>query len=152
MSDFCNLCGYDDINIEKFYNEFFKPTVTREQIESLDDDRCIRGDIGICESCGLVAFGSDKNFDVWGFYVGKSQKIIGHINKETMELIIDVSEDPFYIKKHEAMDLEITLMLKEWVELYNMTDEEFFKKIGTTDRGGWSTPPPEEMLEKYGLL
>ena len=154
MADFCSLCGYDDINIEEIYNKYFKPTVTREQIESLEDDHYIQGSVGgICESCGISGFGSDKNFDVWGFYWSEkepSKRIIGHINKETMDLTIDVSEDPFYIKQEKWMYEDTRALLKEMVEWYDTPEEEFLAKYGFPK--GDSARPSDEDLEKYGLL
>ena len=151
MADFCSLCGYGDIDIEQLYEDHIRHTTTPETIESMEDGWFVSVNVGgVCESCGLVSIGVNNTFTVWGGYYGSDARIIGHINKETMELVIDVSEDPFYIEQQRWMDEDMKAMLKEQLEWYNTPEDEFLIKYGFPK--GIVNRPSDEELEKYGLL
>lgn len=106
MADFCSLCGYNDQDIKEIYNEYIKPTIV-EDVKTLEDEYSINVNIGgVCEGCGLIAFGINNKFEAHGTYYGEYEKhIFGYIDKETFELIID-DNDPKYEKQRRLNKLE----------------------------------------------
>lgn len=88
MADFCSLCGYKDIDINDLYERHIKSTLL-EDIEELDSDgKFISVNVGgICEHCGIVAFGVNNKLEVWGGYYEGNSRQLGYID-ETLNLII----------------------------------------------------------------
>ena len=90
MADICNLCGGEDIKVESIYENHIRPIFTLEMAESLRDGELFScGVDGICEHCGLVHVGIDNMFNFIGIFLDSPPEIIGHINKETFDLIIN---------------------------------------------------------------
>lgn len=105
MSDFCSLCGYGDLNITKLYNTKIKPTIL-EDVKTMSDSEFIRISVGgVCEHCGIVSFGINNKFEVWGGYYEEPNHKFGYVDKETLELII-IEDDPKYDKQRKHMNEE----------------------------------------------
>ena len=87
MADFCTLCGYADINVEKIYEQHIRPVFSLEMAESLSDSEMFSCGVGgVCEHCGLLHVGVDNNFNLRGIFFDKPSQIIGRIDRETFNL------------------------------------------------------------------
>lgn len=117
MADFCSLCGYNDQNIKEIYDEYIKPIIN-EDIETLEDDYSINVNIGgVCEGCGLIALGINNKYEAHGTYYGEYEKhILGYVDKETFELIID-ENNPKYEKQRMLNKLEEENFRKQMNEI-----------------------------------
>lgn len=118
MAEFCSLCGYGDINIEELYDKHIRSRLLRG-INMLDKDHFVSVGVGVCERCGLVSFGVDNQYDVYGVYCGKGDQgerdKIGKVDKETLELEI-FEDNPRYVQmKLEQYGVELELGL---IEMY----------------------------------
>lgn len=116
MADFCSLCGYSDQNIKEIYDEHIRPTIV-EDIETLEDGYSITVNIGgVCEGCGLIAFGVNNKFEAHGTYYGEGEKhIFGYVDRNSFELIID-DNDPKYEKQRMFNKLEEENFRKQMLE------------------------------------
>lgn len=116
MADFCTLCGYADLDLKFLYDEFIKPSVGG--CPDLQDKHFLYVNVGgICEHCGLVGFGVNNKFEVFGAYAAlnegeEREHKIGWIDKETFEFIID-ENDPKYLEQRAAMKFEVECLEKE---------------------------------------
>jgi predicted NAD-dependent protein-ADP-ribosyltransferase YbiA (DUF1768 family) len=128
MADFCTLCGYDDIDIDKLYNELIKPTLT-EDIKTLPtDDYYISVNVGgICEHCGITNFNINNKYEVWGVYFKEPNHQFGKVNPETSELVI-FEDDPKYNKQRDSIKRELT-QIKIDLQLITELGFENYKKL-----------------------
>lgn len=109
MADFCSLCGYSDMDIDKAYNDLIKPTLMEDIKKLKKKKQFISVDLrGICEHCGIHKFGINNRFEVWGGYLGEVHQF-GNVNPETLELVI-FEDDPKYNDQRKLMEQEMIQM------------------------------------------
>ena len=96
MADFCSLCGYDDINITDLYNSIIKPDVEKE-ISEMSEGEFISVSVGgVCEHCGIVAFGVNNKLEVWSRLYGEDElHHFANINPNSFDIEI-IDDSPKY--------------------------------------------------------
>jgi hypothetical protein len=113
MADFCSLCEYGDINITELYNTHIKSTLV-EDIKTMEDDKFMVVYVGgVCEHCGIVSIGVNNKFEAWGGYYKQEPHKFGHVDKETLELIIN-KDDPKYNEQRERAKRELAFIKFEY--------------------------------------
>ena len=112
MADFCSLCDYGDLNIEKIYNTHIKPDLLVDMKDLKDDEFITVGVGGICEHCGIGSIGINNKYEAWGGYYGEADHKFGYVDKETLELH-RFEDDPKYKEQRDKMNREYEYMLFE---------------------------------------
>lgn len=117
MADFCGLCGYSDIDVIDIYNRLIRPDLKKNMKLLISDKHVIGVNVsGVCEHCGLVSFGINNKYEAIGYYWDDDLHVFGHVDPETLELIID-EDDPKYADVRFSMKQELEQM-ERYFEIY----------------------------------
>lgn len=134
MSDFCSLCGYGDINIIEIYDKYIRPNILVDIAQMSDDEFSTVGVGGICEHCGIISIGINNKYEAHGYYGEKLTHNFGHLNKETMELII-LQDDPKYNEQRKKMEDEFIFLKLEMalIDLYCFKRNKIKSELSSED-------------------
>ncbi len=122
MADFCSLCGYGDLDIDKSYNKLVKPMIESGHLEKMTGEENLQLNFaGVCEHCGIMSLQIHKNRQVFVVLCNSPNvgiEYIGIIN-QNLDLIIDKDSDVYkriYLPQYERFLEEIEAMEREYSE------------------------------------